>query len=289
MTWGVGRFRRVAGSTDGWRRTPPRNDGTPDADVVCVSTSSLAVVTGASSGIGEAFACALAARGHRVLAVARRADRLRELEAGSDGRITALPLDLIGPRATEALLEAAAGIGPVEMLISNAGRGAHGRAWEIPRETTAEILHLNVVAGVDLASALLPGMIERRRGGMIFVTSASGFYPTPHLAAYGATKSFLLSYAEALATELRGTGVRAMALCPGAVTTEFGRVAGMDDLLARAPGVAMPDDVVSSALRAWDRGRTLHIPGVANAGMTGLLARLPRVVTRQLTGRMFSR
>jgi uncharacterized protein len=169
-----------------------------------------------------------------------------------------------------------------QLLVSNAGRGAHGRAWEIPREVTTDILRLTT--GVDLATALLPGMVARRRGGIIFVTSAGGFYPTPYLAAYGASKAFLLRYAEALATELRGTGVRAMALCPGPVMTQFGEVAGMSDLLARAPGLMTPADVVAAGLRAWDSGRAVHIPGTLNSAMTSMLARLPRAVTPPTDG-----
>jgi short-subunit dehydrogenase len=252
-----------------------------------VITQPLAVVTGASSGIGAAFATALARRGFHVLAVARREDRLKELAAA--GEVTALALDLTEPGAVDAVLDRAAAIGPVELLVSNAGRGVHGRAWEISRADTAAMVQLNVTAGLDLATALLPGMVERRRGGLIVVTSAGGFYPTPHLAAYGATKAYLLSWAEALATELRGTGVRAMALCPGPVSTEFGDVAGMSDLMARAPGLMSAEDVVESALGAWRAGRTVHIPGRGNAVSTAVLARLPRALTRRVMEKAFRR
>jgi short-subunit dehydrogenase len=254
-----------------------------------VSNPPLAVVTGASSGIGAAFSSALAGHGYHVLAIARRADRLAELSTAAAGRVTALPLDLATPDATDAVLDHARGIGPVDLLVSNAGRGVHGRAWDIPRDATAGMVRLNITAGLDLATALLPEMISRRRGGLIFVTSAGGFYPTPYLAAYGATKAFLLSYAEALATELRGTGVRAMALCPGPVSTEFGERAGMADLMAKAPGLMTADDVVASALTAWRAGRTIHVPGTANAAMTAVLARLPRALTRRAMERAFRR
>ena len=270
-----------------WALLPTANGARPSHDTLFVSNLPLAVVTGASSGIGAAFASALTGRGYHVLAVARRADRLAELEKRTAGRLTALSLDLTGADAVAAVLSCSARRGPVELLVSNAGRGAHGRAWEIPREVTTDILRLNVTTGVDLATALLPGMIARRRGGIIFVTSAGGFYPTPYLAAYGATKAFLLCYAEALATELRGTGVRAMALCPGPVMTEFGEVAGMTDLLAKAPGLMTPADVVAAGLRAWDSGRTVHIPGTPNSAMTSILARLPRALTRRLMERAF--
>jgi hypothetical protein len=254
-----------------------------------VSTPPLAVVTGASSGIGAAFATALAGRGFHVLAVARRAERLDELAASADGAITALPLDLTAPDAVDAVVRRAAGIGPVDLLVGNAGRGVHGRAWEVSRAVTADVLRLNLLAGVDLIGALLPGMVARGRGGVIVVTSAGGFYPSPYLAAYGGSKAFLLSYTEALAAELRGTGVRAMALCPGPVRTEFGEVAGMADLMARAPGLMDAPEVVESALRAFGAGRAVHVPGAGTAVMAGVLARLPRGVTRWVAERAFRR
>lgn len=252
-----------------------------------MSNTPLAVVTGASSGIGAAFTTALVHRGYHVLAVARRADRLAGLRTHAPAQITALPLDLTTPEATDAVLGRARAIGPVDLLISNAGRGTHGPAWDIPRDATTGMVQLNITAGLDLATALLPDMIRRHRGGLIFVTSAGGFYPTPHLATYGATKAFLLSYAEALATELRGTGVRAMALCPGPVDTEFGDLAGMSDLMAKAPGRMSATDVVASALTAWQAGRTVHVPGTTTAAMTAVLARLPRAVTRRAMERAF--
>jgi short-subunit dehydrogenase len=196
-------------------------------------------------------------------------------------------LDLTSPDALHVLGARIAEHGPVDLLVSNAGRGAHGRAWEIDREVTRSMLRLNILAGVDLALSLLPDMIARRRGGLIVVTSAGGYYPTPHLAAYGASKAFLLSFTDALSAELTGTGVRAMALCPGPTTTEFGDVAGMAELLTRAPGLSTPDAVVAAGLRAWDRRRTLCIPGTGTAAMTGILARLPRPLTRRLLERAF--
>ncbi|WP_214402210.1 SDR family NAD(P)-dependent oxidoreductase [Pseudonocardia lacus] len=255
-----------------------------------MSSPALAIVTGASSGIGAAFASALAARGHRVLAVARRADRLDELaRAAPPDAVVALPLDLTAAGAVDAVVRRARELGPVDLLVSAAGRGAHGRGWEIPRSTTAQVLALNVTAGVDLVTALLPDMVARGRGGLVVVTSAGGFYPSPYLAAYGASKAFLLSYAEALSAELRGTGVRVMALCPGPVSTEFGEIAGMADLMEGAPGTMRPEEVAASALRAFAAGRTVHVPGAVTAVMSGVLARLPRAATRRVAERLFRR
>ena len=121
------------------------------------------------------------------------------------------------------------------------------------------------------------------------VTSSGGMYPTPNLAAYGGTKAFLLSWGEALAMELRVTGVRLMVTCPGPTATEFGDVAGMADLLAKAPGVAQPEAIAQSVLAAWDADRVLHVPGASNRLMATVFQRLPRRVTRNLTASMFKR
>ncbi|MEJ2885189.1 SDR family NAD(P)-dependent oxidoreductase [Actinomycetospora aeridis] len=250
---------------------------------------SLAVVTGASAGIGAAMATALAARGHRVLAVARREHRLTALETATGGRAIPLVADLTAEGAAARVAERAADLGGAELLVSNAGVGAFGAFRDIPRDRTLEMLRLNVLAGVELTHRMLPTMLDRRRGGVIVVTSSGGMYPTPNLAAYGGSKAFLLSWGEALAMELRGTGVRAMVTCPGPTATEFGDTAGMADLLGRAPGLAQPDAIARSVLEAWDAGRVLHVPGPANRVMAGLFQRLPRKVTRTVTAAMFRR
>ena len=129
-------------------------------------------------------------------------------------------------------------------------------------------------------------MLARRRGGLIVVTSAGAHYSTPHLAVYGGTKSFLLSFTEALAIELRGTGVRALALCPGPTAPEFGQVPGMGRLLDGAPGLMTPDQV-AAGLRAWRRGRVVHVPGGLNRVMTTTMSRLPRAATRRIVAAVF--
>lgn len=249
----------------------------------------LAVVTGASSGIGAALARQLAARGHRVLAVARRAERLAELEAASGGAVVPMPQDLTADGAAERVAARAAELGGAEMLVSNAGFGNYGPFWKTPHDRVMQMLRLNVLAGADLAHRLLPGMIEKKRGGVLVVTSSGGVYPTPNLSAYGGTKAFLLLWAEALAMELKGTGVRVMAACPGVVSSEFGEVAGMAELMKNAPGVLPPDEVAKSLLSSWDAGNVIAFPGGANWLMTALLQRLPRALTRKLTAAMFMR
>jgi short-subunit dehydrogenase len=178
-------------------------------------------------------------------------------------------------------------LGGAELLISNAGRGIFGPFEKLDAEDARDIVQLNVMFPVDLIHRLLPTMLARRRGGLIVVTSAGGHYSTPNLAVYGGTKAFLLSFTEALATELQGTGVRALALCPGPTSTEFGQVAGMSRLLDSAPGLMTPDQVAAAGLRAWRKGQVVHVPGGMNRVMTATLSRLPRSATRRIVSTLF--
>lgn len=253
-----------------------------------MSDSPLSVVTGASSGIGEAYTEALAARGHRVLAVARRADRLHALAARRPGRIVPVVTDLTRPAAAGEIVARAGELGPVELLVDNAGRAAFGPLAKSTPELAQEMVQLNVMAGVDLVTRLLPGMVDRGRGGIVLVSSSVAYYPTPNLAVYNATKAFLLSFAESLSLETDGTGVRVMALCPGPTSSEFGDTAGMADMLDAAPGLMDPAGVVAEAMRAFDRGRTVCLPGRLSRAMTPVLAHLPRPVRRRAAARMFA-
>ncbi|AXE24077.1 short-chain dehydrogenase [Streptomyces globosus] len=252
-----------------------------------MSDAPLAVVTGASSGIGAEFTRVLGSRGYRVLAVARRADRLAALEAASDGRVIPEVRDLTADGAIEAVAARADELGGADLLVCNAGRGVHGRFAETDRDETVGVLRLNVMASVDLAAQVVPRMVGRGSGGVIVVASTLGYVPTPYLAAYAASKAFLLSFAEALAVELRGTGVRAMALCPGPTVTEFSDVAGLGDAVERTPGHTTAAEVVGSALRAWDAGRTVVVPGTVTRLMTAALDLLPRPVAGRVMERIF--
>lgn len=249
--------------------------------------SALAVVTGASSGIGEAFSRQLSRQGFRVLAVARRIERLRALEVETGGRTIGLQQDLREADAAEVVAQRAGELGGADLLVSNAGRGIFGPFEELDARDARDIIQLNVAFPVELIQRLLPTMLTRRRGGLIVVTSAGGHYSTPNLAVYGGTKAFLLSFTEALATELQGTGVRALALCPGPTSSEFGRVAGMSTLLDGAPGLMTADQVAAAGLRAWRRGRVVHLPGGVNRVLTATLSRLPRSATRRIVSAAF--
>jgi short-subunit dehydrogenase len=218
-----------------------------------------ALVTGASSGIGEAFARALSARGRELILVARRTDRLERLARELPGPAHVLTCDL----ATEAaaLPDRVRDLGlDVDLLVNNAGFGTYGNFWEIEPGRDAEMVRVNCEAVVTLTRAFLPAMVERRRGGVIVVASSAGLLPIPYEATYAATKAFALRFVEALHEELRGTGVRVLAVNPGPVATEWQRVAGFDDV-GVVPGKIPAEQVVAESLAAYERGRRSVVPG----------------------------
>jgi short-subunit dehydrogenase len=245
-----------------------------------MTTRRWALVTGASSGIGRALAERLAARGMGVLAVARRADRLATLE----GEIVPVVADLSTREGIAATLAAVARLPDgLELLVNNAGFGISGSYLEVPIERELECIRLNVTTVAELTRRVLPDMVARGRGGVINVASTIAFQPVPWLATYAATKAFVLHYTEALAVELRGTGVRALALCPGPVTTEFEAIAGNTKFQQSIPNLT-PERVADDALAAWDRGRVVKIVGVVNRILMFMNRFMPRAVLRRLMG-----
>jgi uncharacterized protein len=246
------------------------------------------VVTGASSGIGRAFAEQLARRGDRVLAVARRADRLAELVESArpgPGEIVAVVADLgtaegmaTTLRAIDALPEG------LSLLVNNAGFGESGPCLGIPVQRDLECIAVNIAALVELTRRVLPPMVERRRGGVINVASTIGFQPVPYFATYAATKAFVLHYTEAIATELRGTGVHVTAVCPGPVTTEFESISGNAKFQHSVPNLA-PDRVAAEALAAHERGRIVHVVGWLNRLMVTFNGMMPRWMVRSMMAR----
>lgn len=249
-----------------------------------------ALVTGASSGIGEAFARTLGARGRGLVLVARRADRLARLadELGGPERALPLALDLAQDGAAARLHGDLQRRGiEVDLLVNNAGVGTTGAFPEERPETTAGLLALNVRAATELARAFLPAMIARRQGAVINVCSMASFQPVPYLATYAASKAYLLSFSEALAEELRGTGVTVQALCPGLVQTEFQAVAGTDKVaFADAPTMSA-SFVAEAALRGLESGRTLVLPGWRDRLMIQLQRLAPRAVVRRAGAALF--
>lgn len=249
------------------------------------SQTGWAVVTGASSGLGREFALALAQRGHSVLAVARRGERLRALADEIDargGRIEPLIADLSTTAGVEALLARAKPL-QVELLVNNAGVATYGPFASTPVERELELVRLNVEAILALTGGLLPQMLARGRGGVINLASQMAFQPMPYFAAYAASKAFVLSFSEALAEELRGTGVRVTAVAPGFVSTEFAEVAGSHHPERRFSHL-QARRVVESALRAHDRGRTVKVVGGFYAFLTFAGRFAPRPALRRMMG-----
>jgi uncharacterized protein len=227
----------------------------------------LALVTGASSGIGEAFAERLAADGWDLVLVARRRDRLEQVAA----RVTAahgvsagvLDVDLADGVQLEALCAEAAEL-PLAMLVNNAALAHYKPFASLPAEEAQELVELNVLAPVMLTRAVLPGMVARGDGAVINVASLlafSGSWDKPYLpkrAVYAASKAFLLSFTQVLAGELRGSGVRAQVVCPGVVRSEFHSRQGVD--MSEVPKME-PASVVAASLADLERGVVVSIPG----------------------------
>ena len=254
-----------------------------------------ALVTGASSGIGRAFAVALSKRGLDVVIVARRQDRLEELakEIGPD-KAELLVADLADPAglaAVEARL--ADGSRPVDVLVNAAGFGTSGRFSESKVDVEQQEIDVNITALVRLSRAAVPGMVERRTGAVVNVSSIAGEQPLPWWTTYAATKAYVTSFSRGLASELRGTGVRVLTLMPGFTRTEFHTTAN-DDLsrqLIPSPVWMTADTVAESALRSLGRGRSESIPGLRYR-FVALMSRLSpwpltRLVLRVATRRVW--
>jgi short-subunit dehydrogenase len=246
-----------------------------------------ALVTGASSGIGEQFARQLAARGWELVLVARRADRLEALAEDLPTTAQAIPCDL----ATEAasLREKVAELGvDVDLLVNNAGFGTSGPFLDHDPARDAEQVRLNCEAIVTLAHDFLPPMVERGRGGIINVASTAGMQPLPYESVYAATKAFAISFTDALHTELRGSGVRVLAVNPGPVPTEWQEVAGYPrERVAVVPGQIPAEQVVSEALAAYDRGRRSVIPGRTIRWFIRATRPSPRAVQLRVAERLY--
>lgn len=193
-----------------------------------------ALVTGASSGIGAEFARALARRGHPVLAVARRRERLEALAADAarlGGRIQPWAADLATEEGIASVLRRTMELSEIELLVNNAGIASPGDFLTASLDQQIAAIRLNVEALVKLTHAVLEGMTERKRGAILNVASVVAFQPFPHFAVYAASKAFVLSFTEALSEEIKGTGVRTLALCPGSVATEMDVFANNEGLL----------------------------------------------------------
>jgi len=249
----------------------------------------VALITGASVGIGEQFARQLAARGYDVVLVARDAARLealaKEIETGGTSAAV-LPADLTDASQL-ATVEARART--VDVLVNNAGFGTFGPFHTLDVDVELREINLNVMALVRLTHAAAAGMVERGSGGILNVSSLAGFQPGPANATYGATKAFVTSFTEAVHEELRGTGVRVTALCPGFTHTEFQERANVP--ASDVPGFMWQEapEVARAGLDGLDKNKAIVIPGAVNKVMGNLSVITPHAITRRVGAAVLKR
>jgi short-subunit dehydrogenase len=245
------------------------------------------LVTGASAGIGRELARVFATEGCDLVLVARRAERLEELATelraarGIDARVMIADLGRPEtPRELVARLEDQ-GVG-IDVLVNNAGFGLNGTFGELDLARQLEMIQVNVTSLVELSGLLVPGMIERQRGGVLNVASTAAFQPGPRMAIYYATKAFVLSFSEALFQELRGSGVRACCLCPGPTESEFMEVANLEETRLFRMTKMSAERVARIGLAALRADRPLAIPGMLNKLGTLGVRLTPRAVVRRM-------
>lgn len=251
-------------------------------------TNSVALITGASAGLGVDFARQLSAKGKRLVLVARRKDRIDAI-AAELGNARAVEADLSLPDSADGLMaDIAAHDEHVELLVNNAGFGLAGRFAELDAKRQRQMIDLNCGALVELAHGVLPSMIERKSGAILNVASTAAFQPGPGMAVYFATKAFVLSFSEALHEEVRKDGIVVCALCPGPTATEFGEVAGWKPAGPSAKiFVDMAADsasVVRAGLEGLQKGRAIVIPGVVNKSTAQAHRFFPRSWVRKAAG-----
>lgn len=255
--------------------------------------SPVALVTGASAGIGEVFARRLAQRKRDLVLVARRKDRLdaiaEALRETYKVRVEVLPADLADSTSPRTLLDQ---INErdlyVDMLVNNAGFGFGGRFENMPLETLQSLLKVNIDALAMLCHVFLPGMLDRKRGTILNVASVGAFQPVPFFSVYAASKAFVVSFSEALAEEVRSRGVTVSCLCPGSTTSEFETVAKLDVEGFRWT-YATAESVVDAGLAGADRGHAVTVPGAINQMQVGIAKISPRFVVAKVAGLIFQR
>ena len=244
----------------------------------------VALITGASAGLGAEFARQLSKRGLKLVLVARRKDRLEEL-AAEIGNARAVEADLSESGSADRLLADVEAAGEhVDLLVNNAGFGLKGRFAEIDQARQRQMIDLNIGALTDLCRAVAPGMIERQSGGILNVASTAAFQPGPGMAVYFATKAYVLSFTEALHEELKPHGIRVSALCPGPTRTEFGAVAGFGDKGAFDRYSADAASVVRAGLQGLERNRAVVVTGFLNKVGAASTRFIPRPLVRKIAG-----
>lgn len=255
-----------------------------------------ALITGASSGIGEAYAKAFAARGLDLILVARSEDKLRslakQLAEVHSRRVEVISADLTHAGTGAKLAAAAQALGmPVDLLVNNAGFGTVGAFVKQDAAREHDEILLNCGAVVDTCHAFVPGMLERGRGGVINVASMAAFQPLPYMTVYAATKAFVLSFSEALRQEVRSKGVQVLAVCPGPVDTPFFEATGSANLRKTVPRGTMVtvDDVVRATCDAFAAGKAVVVPGFTSKLLAAGTRLLPRSLLAAAGARIMKR
>jgi uncharacterized protein len=248
---------------------------------------SVALITGASGGLGAEYAKLFAADKHDVALVARRLDRLSALSAKLEKahgiHAIAIAADLGTPAGPSQVLKEVERRGlEVEFLVNNAGFGTTGRFAELDAAREAEMVQVNIAALLTLTRALLPAMINRKKGRILNIGSTAGFQPGPFMATYYASKAFVNTFTEALSYELKGTGVTATVSCPGATATEFAGVAGTDKTRLFKSGVASAEQVAREGYRAMMAGKAMVVHGARNKFGVQILRVSPRAAVRAI-------
>jgi short-subunit dehydrogenase len=253
-----------------------------------------ALVTGASAGIGKDLATVLAENGHDLVLVARREAQLNELAKQLEDRFSirthVLPSDLSLPDAADQLVSRMEQQGiEIHTLVNNAGFGGHGAFIDTEAQRNLQMIQVNIVALTHLTRLLLPGMIARGEGRVLNVGSTGAFTPAPLMAVYCATKAYVLSFSEALANEVAGTGVTVTCLCPGPTSTEFAGRAGADGSRAFTNGVSDSMVVARAAWAGMSRGKPVVVPELRNKLLTVSARLAPRGLAASITRRILER
>lgn len=250
-----------------------------------MSTASerLALITGASSGIGAAFARRLAREGYDLIITGRGEGRLKaladELSRAHGVAVEIIVADLADPKGVEALVERIRAAPDLGVLINNAGFGSSKPFHEDDLKGQEAMVKVHILATMALTYAAIPNMIKRGSGAIINVSSLAGYAPLPGTATYSGTKAFLSAFSEALSLELARTGVKVQALCPGFTKTEFHSRLGIDTSRMRSRGLIRwmaPEEVVEASLNCLAKGRVICIPGGGNRAIFHLLRLIPR-------------
>lgn len=252
-------------------------------------TKKTALITGGSSGIGLELAYCFAQHGHNLILVARSSDTLEAAAGKIEGKYgvtaTTLPFDLADPESPRKLFDAVNGDGVhVDFLVNNAGFGLGGEFVDTDLEKELDMIQVNVAVVVHLTKLFLPAMVKRKEGRIMNVASTAAFFPGPLASIYYATKAFVLSFSEAIAEELRNSGVTVTALCPGPTETNFAERSGTGNTrLFTQSAVAGAEEVARYGYEAMMRGQRVAIPGIGNKFLMQAERLVPRRIVTMIT------